>query len=103
MWLLFFVCSVTLLLTAIFNESYMIMSLAVALLTIFVAMLFIYSNEKSYSFVGTNTLSITKSVNVLVCVIMVLTLWSGICCFTGVKNGKSNNNAAKKAKRAKKN
>ena len=73
------------------------------MLLLFVAMLFIYSNEKSYSFVGTNTLSITKSVNVLVCIIMILTLWSGICCFTGVKNGKSNNNAAKKAKRAKKN
>ncbi|GEM_PF-2365916 len=50
MWLLFFVCSVTLLLTAIFNESYMIMSLAVALLTIFVAMLFISLYYKSKIF-----------------------------------------------------
>ena len=70
---------------------------------LFIAMLFIYSNEKSYTFVGTNTLSITKSVNVLVCIIMILTVWSGICCFTGAKSGKNEKNTGKKSKPAKKN
>ena len=70
---------------------------------LFIAMLFIYSNEKSYSFVGTNTLSITKSVNVLVCIIMVLTVFSGVYYFAGAKKGKNEKNTGKKPKSAKKN
>ncbi|MBR4765746.1 MAG: CDP-diacylglycerol--glycerol-3-phosphate 3-phosphatidyltransferase [Clostridia bacterium] len=70
---------------------------------LFISMLFIYSNEKSYTFVGTNTLSITKSVNVLVCIIMILTVFSGVYCFAGAKKSPDSKNAGKKSKSAKKN
>ncbi len=69
---------------------------------LFVAMLFIYSNEKSYTFTGSNTLSITKSVNVLVCIIMILTVFSGIYYFAGAKKGSDKKPADKKAKTSKK-
>ena len=62
---------------------------------LFVAMLFIYSNEKSYTFVGTNTLSITKSVNVLVCIIMILTVWSGAYYFIKAKKSKQSKSSKK--------
>ncbi|MBQ6264545.1 MAG: CDP-diacylglycerol--glycerol-3-phosphate 3-phosphatidyltransferase [Clostridia bacterium] len=70
---------------------------------LFIAMLFIYSNEKSYTFVGSDTLSITKSVNVLVFIIMILTVFSGVYYFAGAKKGKDAKNTGKYSKRAKKN
>lgn len=55
------------------------------MLLLITAMLFIYSNEKSYSFVGSNTLGILPSINILVCIIMILTIWSGIRTIVAAK------------------
>lgn len=56
---------------------------------LFVSMLFIYSNEKSYSFAVGNTPSITVSINILIFIIVILTVYSGIYCFATANTKKN--------------